>query len=247
MNAVPRIGVVRTNRPLPVVAEIEARVIHHELARRLGRVTLDLRIDGPRLGRWLPLEHAAWPTDIDAQLDGTELWSDRHPPLAGLLARTIAPDAAAARIEMLRHLRILPAEPFVLDDDLFEALDPARIRPTDLWLIARSASAVTVTDGAIATLTDVGDPAALDDLFDASVEQLDIDPSAELARVVAERDDLAQRITELEAEAERERITTLDRFERLSGELDVWRQRAARAELGATLAEADSDIADDHA
>ena len=231
----PRIGVVRPNRTLPVIAEIEARVIEHELTRRLGRITLDLRIDGTRLGRWQPLASAAWPTDIDARLDDDALWSDRHPPLAGLLARTIEPDAAAVRTDMLRHLGVLPAEPFVLDDDLLDALDPARIRPTDLWLIARAASDVTVGDPAVAALVSADDARSLDELFDTLVATLEVDPSAELARVAAERDELARQVAELEADAARERIETLDRFAQLTAELDVWRERAERAELGAAL------------
>ncbi len=241
MTAIPRIGVVRPDRPPTIVAEIEARVIRHELERRIGRITLDLRIDGPRLGPWLPLDHAAWPTDIDAQLDGAELWSDRHPPLARLMGRTIEPEAAEVRVDMLRHLGIVPAQPFVLDDDLLETLDPVRIRPTDLWLIARAATAVTVADDAIVALVDTDDPVALDDLFDRLVDHLDVDPSAELARITAERNELARRLTELAAEIARERIRTLDRFEHLAGELEVWRQRAARAELGARLADGDNE------
>lgn len=235
----PRIGIVRPSRARPVIAEIEARVIEHELTRRLGRVTLDLRVDGPRLGRWQPLEHAAWPGDIDARLDDDALWSDRHPPLAGLLARTIEPDAAAVRADMLRHLGVLPAEPFVLDDDLLDELDPARIRPTDLWLIARAASEVTVVDPAVAALVSAGDARALDELFDALVAALDVDRSVELARVAAERDELTRRVAELQADAARERIEVLGRFEQLTAELGVWRERAERAELGAALAGGD--------
>ena len=48
-----RLGIVRPAGASgdPIVAEIDARVLATELARRLGPVLLDLRIDGPALGR----------------------------------------------------------------------------------------------------------------------------------------------------------------------------------------------------
>ena len=52
-QAAPRIGVVRPAGGHPVAAAAEARVVRHELERRLGPVTLDLRVDGDDpIGPW---------------------------------------------------------------------------------------------------------------------------------------------------------------------------------------------------
>lgn len=239
----PRVGVVRPTRTLLVVAEIDARVIRAELERRLGPITLDLRIDGERNGPWSPLGHAAWPADIDAALDAGALWPKDGPRLPALTARTIDPDAAAVRADMLRHLGIVPDGPFALDDELLARLDPSRIRPTDLWLVARAASDVTVADPDVRALAHTGDLTPLDDAFDrAAADLLDQEAITErldrgAARLVGERDELRRRLAAAEEQAMRDQADMRDRLDAAQRDLEVWRERAERAELQRTLDE----------
>ncbi len=234
----PRIGVLRPTRVLPVVAEADARVIRWELERRVGPVTLDLRIDGDALGPWQPLEHAAWPGDIDARLDAGELWNADDARLCGLLVRTIEPDAASVRADMLRHLGVVPLEPFVLDDELLADLDPRRVLPTDLWLVARAADEVTVDDPDVRSLAGLLDPARLDAAFDRVASELVGQPAVDeavgrhAARLAQERDELRRRLDDLERDTARHAADMRGRFAELGNELHAWRERAERAELG---------------
>ena len=235
----PRIGVLRPNRPsVAVVARAEARVIRVELERRLGPVTLDLRIAGTALSPWEPIEHAAWPVGVDALLGATELWSEGMPPLTSLFGRTVEPSTAAVRSGMLRHLGLLPSEPFTFDDAHLADLDDARLRPTDLWVIVTAASNVTTSEPDISVLTGVTDVTRLDAVFDRIAVDLAAEPAVatirtrQLARLVSERDELRRRLAELEAEVARDR----ERYREVARELAVWRDRCERAELQGGIA-----------
>jgi hypothetical protein len=229
----PRIGVLRPNRPRVVVARAEARVLRFELERRLGPVTLDLRVAGTAVGLWDPIERAAWPVGVDAVLGATDLWSEGMPPLTSLFGRTVEPSTAAVRSGMLRHLGLLPSEPFTFDDAHLAGLDDARLRPTDLWVIVTAASHITTTDPAIRALTGVTDDTVLDTVFDRVALDLAAEPAVatirarQLARLVSERDELRRRLAELEAEVARDH----DGYREVERELAVWRDRCERAEL----------------
>ena len=239
MNAAPApiIGVLRPGSASPVVAAAEARVVRCELERRLGPVTLDLRIDGDVVGSWRPIGHAAWPAGVDAQFGPDELWAGDVPPLTALFARTVEPAAATVRAAMLRHLGVVPPEPFVLDDACLERLDPARVRPTDLWLIATAASEVTVGDVAVRALAGDVDTAALDAAFDRVVASLAEAPAVEairhrqLAHLAAERDELRARLAALAAGVDRDEADANRRLDELERENARWRDRCERAEL----------------
>lgn len=220
-ETVPRIGFRRDDRPHPVVAVAEARVIHHELERRLGPITLDLRIGGDAIEPWLPLAHAAWPADIDAVVEHHEVVGEGLAPLTSLFARTVAPEAAEVRRRMLVHLGVVDGNPF--DAAALDALDALAPTPTDLWLAVSSAPSVAVDDPAIAALaapasTSIGDDddpcAALDAAFDGVATRLghhELVAAArdrEIARLRDERDDLRRAVAELESSVARERAET---------------------------------------
>jgi hypothetical protein len=212
----PRLGVRRRSGPHPVAATAEARVIGHELERRLGPLAFDLRIeaDGP-LGVWQPLAHAAWPADIDASIDPSELFGDEHPPLTALFARTLDARAVEVRRRMLVHLGLIDGGAF--DDAAVAALAPMSPTPTDLWILVSSAPSVAVTDRAIAALATAtdADRLRLDEAFDAVATRLrahDLVASAaeqalartrsELAAVRAQRDELAAELVRERRDAE---------------------------------------------
>lgn len=235
-DAAPRVGAIRADRPLAVVAEIDARVIRHELERRAGPVSLDLRIDGTPIGRWASSDHLQGPSDVDALLDPAMLWNTSGPRLAHLFARTVAPEAAGARLAMLRHLGVVPNDPFVLDDICLARLDPTRVRPTDLWLVATTADDITVSDVDVRALGQAAAAGATDMLdteFDRVAEALGDLPTSRrhIARLRSERDELRDLVAELEARARRDEADMNDRLAAVERDLAMWRERAERAEL----------------
>lgn len=230
-----RLGIVRPAGASSdaTVAEIEARVLAAELGRRLGPVLLDLRTDGPAVGRWQPLTHAAWPTAIDALVDVAGLWSSSL-PLTALFARTVEPPAAGVRTRMLAHLGLVPAEPTPLDAARLTELESLSITPTDLWLAARAASAVSTGVAAVdalATPADATGIAELDRTLDAIAAGVTVAGDRTVQSLLQEVAALRTRVTELEAAAARDARETADRFEELAHERTVLRERLERAEL----------------
>lgn len=230
-----RLGIVRpaTGSGDPLVAEIEPRVLAYELARRLGPVSLDLRTDGDAIGRWLPLAHAAWPAAIDAQLDAAALWSSSV-PLTALITRTIEPAAAEVRARMLAHLGLIPADPAPLGADRLAELAALSITPTDLWLVARAATAVDTGVAELdAVVTPVSSPgiAVLDAGIDALLAGTELPGAATVGRLQGELTALRARVTELEAEARRTAVETAGLIDDLVHERAVLRERLDRAQF----------------
>ncbi|MEO6654430.1 MAG: hypothetical protein ABIP17_17460 [Ilumatobacteraceae bacterium] len=232
-----RIGVLRPDRPLPVIAEAEARVIEQELERRLGDVTVDLRVDGESIGRWLPVANAAWPTDVDLVISTAALWGDDVPPLTAAFGRTVEPAAATVRRRMLRHLDLMPEPPFALDAPLLDALVDRRVRPTDLWLVAEAASSIDVDVPAVRALVEPEGAARIDRAFDDAVGDLAPPTDDTLARLVAERDAARSQAREQASEVARTRAELADRLDALEAENDVLRERLDRAALQRALDE----------
>ena len=236
-----RLGIVRPvgASSRPIVAEIEARVLRHELARRLGPLVLDLRTDGPALGSWQPLAHAGWPGTIDARVDADALWAGRA--LTALAGRTIDPTAADVRARMLRHLGVIPTEPVPLDAARLAALESAHLRPTDLWLVATAASDVATGDPSVDALaTPPTDMAIgqLDSFLDELVSGVAdaVPTTASVAALTDEVAALRARVAELEADAHRALVDTTARLDELAHERDVLVDRAGRDRLdGASL------------
>ncbi len=234
-----RIGIVRPapvasdHRVAGIVAEIEARVLAHELARRLGPVLLDLRIGGDALGRWQPLAHASWPAAIDARVDAGGLWS-ASTPLTALFARTVQPAAAEVRARMLAHLGMIPAEPAPLDAARLADLAGLCVRATDLWLLTRAA---TVVETGVAEIDALATPptapgiAQLDATFDALCAAVPLPSAATMQHMHDEVAALRARVAELEADAQRTAVESAVRIDDLMHERAVLRERLTRAEL----------------
>ena len=229
----PRIGVLRPTALHRVAAEAEARVIRHELERRVGPVSLDLRIAHfEPVGPWLPVTHASWPSSIDVLVTGDDLFGDHAPPLTALFARTVEPEAAAVRRRMLVHLGVAAEGAF--DDGTLTALDEMTPTPTDLWLLVGAADDVSVSDDSVAGLgeTSADAVATLDDLFDGVAERLRANESVAasidraLDRTIAERDALRAEVAGLRREIERQRAEFADAID-ASGA-----QRAATEVIG---------------
>ncbi len=230
-----RFGIVRAPDAStdPAVAEIEARVVRTELERRVGPVSLDLRTDGPRVGPWLPREHAAWPADVDATIDLADLGS-LAARLPALFARTVEPAAADVRSRMLHHLGVLPVDT-TLTDELLDELLPAPARPTDLWLVVRSADDLATGDPSHRSLRDDGaDVAGLDRWFDDTVAGLRIDVAPTVARLRAETAELRARLDAADDDRMRAERLATERIEHLTAERDSLRERLGRAQLDAT-------------
>lgn len=230
-----RLGVVRAADAStdPTVAEMEARVVRAELERRLGPVTLDLRTPGPTTGPWLPVEHAAWPSDVDATIDLGAL-GDHAGHLVSLFARTVDPIVADVRGRMLHHLGVLPADA-TLTDDLLAALLPAPARPTDLWLVVRSAGDLATSEPAHRRLRADADPVeALDRWFDDSVAALPVDVAPTIGRFRAEARELRSRLDAANDEARRAERAAIEHIEHLTAERDSLRERLERAQLDRT-------------
>lgn len=231
-----RLGVVRAAGAStdPTVAEMEARVVRAELERRLGPVTLDLRTEGPTTGPWLPREHAAWPSDVDATIELGGLGDDAG-HLVALFARTVDPLAADVRGRMLDHLGVLPVDT-TLTDELLAELLPAPARPTDLWLVVRAASDLATGEPAHRMLrADAdrdGDRAeALDRWFDDTVAALPVDVAPTIGRLRAEVDELRARLDTARDAARRAERAATEQIEHLTAERDSLRERLDRAQL----------------
>lgn len=233
----PRIGVLRHDRPSAVVAHAEARVIGHELTRRLGALTLDLRVDGETIGPWRPVEHAAWPGGVDVAIDLDEIVADVGTPLTALFARTVDPEAADVRRRMLIHLGSLPVGRF--DDAALAAATRIPLRPTDLWLLVTGADHVEVDDQAVRALA--GAPletlAAVDARFDALADRLrstasvDDAATARLAALTARVGELERELEAARSDAARERLEAVHRLDELVAEQRRLVDRLDRAEL----------------
>lgn len=230
-----RFGVVRASDAStdPTMSEIEARVVRTELERRVGPVSLDLRTDGPTVGPWLPLEHAAWPADVDAVIDLADLGS-LAAQLPALFARTVEPVAADVRSRMLHHLSVLPVHT-ALTDELLDELLPAPARPTDLWLVVRSADDLATGDPSHRFLRDDGaDVTGLDRWFDDTVAGLRIDVAPTVARLRADNAELRARLAAADDDRMRAERLATERIEHLTAERDSLRERLGRAQLDAT-------------
>ena len=239
-----RLGVVRAADAStdPTVAEMEARVVRAELERRLGPVTLDLRTEGPTTGPWLPREHAAWPSDVDATIELGGLGDDAG-HLVTLFARTVDPVAADVRGRMLHHLGVLPVDT-ALTDHLLAELLPAPARPTDLWLVIRSAADLATGEPAHRLLRADADAdtdadtdadrdraAALDRWFDDTVAALPVDVAPTIGRLRAQVDVLRARLEAAHDETRRAERAATEQIEHLTAERDSLRERLDRAQL----------------
>lgn len=233
-GAVLRLGVVRAPDAAADVtlATIDARVVRAELERRLGPVTLDLRTAGTPAGPWMPIDHAAWPSDVDATIDLADLDGASH-ELAALFGRTVEPSAADVRRRMLEHLSILPIGDEPLTDDRLDALLPPPARPTDLWLVVRDASSITTTEPAhtlLRTAPTYDVIARLDRWFDAIAADLDRTETT-IARLRAEVIELRARLADAEDALMRSERLALDRLSVLETERASLRERLERANL----------------
>jgi hypothetical protein len=227
-----RLGVLRpddTSTDL-TVATMVARVVRAEFERRIGPVTLDLRTAGRAVGPWLPRDHAAWPSDVDAQIDLADI--DGAPDdLVALFGRTIEPTAAEVRERMLRFL--LPLDHDTLTDDLLAELLPAPARPTDVWLVVRGAATVATSEPALELLRlEPGNDVVirLDRWFDAVARDLERPDTAE-ARLRAEVAELRSRLAEAENAMVRTERLALDRLTDLETERASLRERLERVTL----------------
>lgn len=237
-----RLGVVRARGASldPTVASAEARVVQAELERRLGPVSLDLRTEGQPSGPWLPRQLAAWPADIDATVELSGL-GDRAPNLVALFSRTVDPTAADVRMRMLEHLDVLPVGDEPLTDARLDALLPPPARPTDLWLVARSASSLATNEPAHDALRLDADDAIvreLDGWFDDAVTNLGgASPDTEVARLRAEITQLRARLATANDDAIRTERLALDRLTDIEAERDSLRERLERAMLDRGIAD----------
>lgn len=224
-----RVGVVRASSPDPVVALAEARVIRHELARRLGDVAVDFRTTGTASTPWTDRSHAAWPSDVDAVLDLDTLPDDGG-ALTVLYGRTLDPDAVDVRRRMLHHLGALPAP--AVDDAWFDEHLPTPRRPTDVWITVHDADSVDVTDASIRAFGDDGST-VIDEWFDQFVGGLDVDPSPTIERLSARVAELEQELSVATSDAARSERAALDRIDELIDECAALRERLQRTELDA--------------
>lgn len=232
-----RVGVVRPDRPALPIAEAEARVIRSELTRRLGTVVCDLRIDGAPLGEWTTRATAAWPADIDVEIDPDSLWGNGLPPLTALFGRTVDPTAADVRGRMLEHLG-LGGRP--LDDDVLDGDIPWR--PTDLWLLARRDGVAPGASPELASFdADDGTVEMLDTAFDVLTAAIRAQVPAE--RAVNEIARLRARVSELEAEvgdagsdADRREADAVRMIDDLKAENAILVERELRASIDHDLA-----------
>ena len=234
-----RLGIERPDRPSEVVAAAEARVITHELERRLGDVTIDFRVDGNPVGPWAASSAAAWPHDVDAVVDPTLLWGVDLPPMTSAFGRTVDPSAGAVRARMLEHLGILPIER--VDDSLLDAWGRSgSIRPTDLWLVLNAADDIDLSDPALTALAENQPAADVDGAFDRVVESVaDVLPgdalTERLRRAISERDGARADLADAIDRARRAEHEAASRLDELQAELAVLHERIERIELQAGL------------
>lgn len=226
------VGLLRPGRPRRVVAEAEARIVNTELERRLAEVVVDLRVHGDAIGPWGSLATAAWPGGVDVVVDDGSPWATDVPALTPLFGRTVSDEAAEVRVRMLRHLGVVPAEPFVFDAGRLADLEAWHVTPTDLWLIARASSSVDTGDPAIDAL--VGDVGGLDDAFDSlatTISDAIGDAGAtSVRRLLAERDAARRGERAASDELRRMSVELADRLDRLAAENAVLRDRLERTE-----------------
>jgi len=241
-DAPVRVGVVRPNRPPRPVAEAEARVIRTELTRRLGVVSCDLRVDGAPVGPWSSRATAAWPADIDLEIDAAILWNDELPPLTALFGRTVDATAADVRARMLEHLGLggRPLDDAVLDDAI-------PWRPTDLWLLARRDGVAAGASRELAAFADDGRSSApLDAAFDAIAASvragLPPDRSdAEVSRLRARVAELEAACAELADDADRREAEAVGLIDELEAEKAILVERELRVAIDRDLG-AGSDV-----
>lgn len=222
------------------MALAEARIVRHELTRRLGEVSIDFRNEGAVFGPWLPAEHGAWPSDVDATVDLTPVTGPEGPRLLSVFARTVDPTAADVRRRMLTHLGVLPID--LLDDAELRRRLPTPQRPTDVWLLVNAADRTDLSDPHVGALRgDAQESAAIDAWFDACVAGLPIDTAPTVARLSARVDELEVALADAQSDAARSERLALERLDELQAEYDVLRERLARTELDRTaLDEANS-------
>ncbi len=235
-----RFGVVRPTGSRQVVATAEARIVRHELERRLGVVTLDLRVDGDEIGPWKSLATASWPTDVDHVIDNHQLWGDATPALTTLFGRTLESSAIGVRRRMLNHLGLLPASDSVLDDEWLAGID-LPLRPTDFWIMVNAAGSVNFGDRALTsfrTSKDHTDEILLDPIFDQIAESHSVDhpaiPAKLIQRLTAECDELRQRVAGSESDMLRAATEAADALDHARAEIGVLVDRLARAEIRAS-------------
>lgn len=236
------VGLLRPDRPRRVVAEAEAAVVRAELERRLGDVVVDLRVDGAPLGPWRSVATAAWPEQVDVVLDAGLLWTPETPTLTPLFGRTVDDTAAEVRERMLRHLGVLPDGSFDLDEELLAPLERQNVSPTDVWIVARAASAVATGDPAIDGFAQstLQDPQPVSEKLDAAFDAVTAGVPADVAdravdRLRAERDAARRDAASADDELRRVRAEVADRLDHLGAENAALRERLERAELGHRL------------
>lgn len=233
-----RVGLRRTGRPHGSVATAEASIIRHELERRVGPISLDLRISGEQLGDWQPEALAAWPAAIDVSVDASPLWKPGVPPLTCLFVRTVSPKAADVRRRMLHHLGILPLD-VASEVGLAEL---GELRPLDLWLVISEARSVELTDPGLLGFRLPHDDAAaaLDEMFDDLAAEIhsngvvEASASAHISRLTDHIHDLEVLLSTLTDDALRDRVEHLDRIDELTAENQVLHERLRRLELDGT-------------
>jgi hypothetical protein len=220
----------------PVVALAEARIVRHELDRRLGAVSIDLRNEGGVIGPWLPVEHGAWPSDVDATVDLSPVTGPDGPHLLSVFARTVDPTAADVRRRMLTHLGVLPVD--LLDDDELQRRLPVPQRPTDVWLLVHAADRTDLSEPHIAAFHgDAREAAAIDAWFDEVVAGLPLEAAPTVTRLTARVDELEVALADAQSDAARSERLALDRLDELQSQCDVLRERLARTELDRNAAE----------
>jgi hypothetical protein len=237
-GSTPRLGVLRpsTASSNPVVASAEARIVRHELTRRLGEVGLDFRNDGGVIASWLPVEHGAWPGDVDATVDLTPVTRPGGPHLLSVFARTVDPTAADVRRRMLVHLGVLPVE--LLDDAELQRRLPTPQRPTDVWLLVNAADRTDLTDPHLGSLRgDLREAAAIDAWFDECVGAVPLDTAPTIARLSARVDELEVALAGAQSDAARSERLALERLDELETACDVLREQLLRTELDRGAAE----------
>jgi hypothetical protein len=238
----PRIGVLRPSTAShdPVVALAEARIVRHELTRRLGEVSIDFRNEGAVFAPWLPVEHGAWPSDVDATIDLTPVTGPEGPRLLSVFARTVDPTAADVRRRMLTHLGVLPVD--LLDDAELQRRLPTPQRPTDVWLLVNAADRTDLSDPRVGALRgDARESAAIDVWYDECVAGLPVDITPTVIRLTARIDELEVALADAQSEAARSERLALERLDELQTAYDVLRERLVRTELDrGALDEADT-------
>ncbi len=216
------------------VATMEARIVRCELERRLGALSFDLRTEGEPVGPWLPWRHATWSTAVDATVELGEL-GDLADQLVSLFGRTVDPVAAEVRERMLEHLAILPIGDEPLTDERLAELLPRPARPTDVWLVVRSATTLATSEPAHRSLrvdADAEIVARIDRWLDAAAASVPDDAHGDtVTRLLNEVAELRGRLAQTADDVRRAERTALDRLADVTAERDILRERLDRTEL----------------